>query len=156
MLDFDDKELLEGFEEEFKKKKRNKRSGNRFPSWIIIAIILVAGVFFFLYKKPDTVKVQTNKTPTVELTEGQQSPIQTRQISSSTVLSAEEGKTIETVSTARIKGSSDKLTPTPSISMPSEESEKLTAGTDIALTGSALVQSTETVVHNTTSGQLTI
>jgi len=156
MLDFDDKELLEGFEEEFKKKKRNKRSGNRFPSWIIIAIILVAGVFFFLYKKPDTVKVQTNKTPTVELTEGQQSLIQTRQISSSTVLSAEEGKTIETVSTARIKGSSDKLTPTPSISMPSEESEKLTAGTDIALTGSALVQSTETVVHNTTSGQLTI
>ncbi|HOU19617.1 MAG TPA: hypothetical protein PK898_05970, partial [Flexilinea sp.] len=85
MLDFDDKELLEGFEEEFKKKKRNKRSGNRFPSWIIIAIILVAGVFFFLYKKPDTVKVQTNKTPTVELTEGQQSLIQTRQISSSTV-----------------------------------------------------------------------
>ena len=44
-------------------------------------------------------KVQTNKTPTVELTEGQQSLIQTRQISSSTVLSAEEGKTIEKVST---------------------------------------------------------
>ena len=156
MLDFDDKELLEGFEEEFKKKKRNKRSGNRFPSWIIIAIILVAGVFFFLYKKPDTVKVQTNKTPTVELTEGQQSPIQTRQISSSTVLSAEEGKTIETASTAQVKGSSDKLTPTPSTSMPSEESEKLTVGTGIAVTGSALVQSTETVVHNTVSDQLKI
>jgi len=53
MLDFDDKELLEGFEEEFKKKKRNKRSGNRFPSWIIIAKSL-SPVFSSFYIKNRT------------------------------------------------------------------------------------------------------
>ncbi len=146
MLDFDDKELLEGFEEEFKKKKRNKRSENRFPSWIIVTIILVAAIFFFLNKRPDTVKVQISETPRTEFTEVQQFSVSTQQISSSTILSTEEGKTTKIVSTAQLKGVPDHVTSTPY-----ERSEKITAGTDAVLTGSSLIQTSGTVVPNTTA-----
>lgn len=151
MLDFDDKELLEGFEEEFKKKKRNKRSGNRFPSWIIVAIILIAAIFFFLYKRPDTGKIPTSGTPAIEFTQVLQFSSPTQQMNSSAGLSTEEEKTRETDSSAQVNGVSNKATSTPDMG-----SKKIAAGTVTGSPNPDLVQNTTPVVHNTTSGQLLI
>lgn len=151
MLDFDDKELLEGFEEEFKKKKRNKRSGNRFPSWIIVAIILIAAIFFFLYKRPDTGKIPTSGTPAIEFTQVLQFSSPTQQMNSSAGLSTEEGKMPETDSSAQVNGVSNKATSTPDMG-----SKKIAADTVTGSPNPNLVQNTTPVVHNTTSRQLPI
>lgn len=47
MLDFDKNEVFEGFEGEFAKKKRVRRSGGNFPAWgFLIALLALAGVVF--------------------------------------------------------------------------------------------------------------
>lgn len=58
MLDFDKNEVFEGFEGEFKKKKRVRRSMGNFPSWGLLLILLaVAGAVYGYFRgafTPDT------------------------------------------------------------------------------------------------------
>lgn len=65
MLDFDDKEFYEGFENEFNKGKRKRRNNGQFPAWVAIVLILVAGVSFFFYKNQNQPKTDLAGTETV-------------------------------------------------------------------------------------------
>ena len=66
MLDFDDKEFYEGFENEFKKGKRKRRNDGQFPGWVAIVLIIVAGVSFFFYKNQNQPKTDLAGTETVQ------------------------------------------------------------------------------------------
>ena len=65
MLDFDDKEFYEGFENEFNKGKRKRRNDGQFPGWVAIVLIIVAGVLFFFYKNQNQPKTDLAGTETV-------------------------------------------------------------------------------------------
>ncbi|GEM_PF-6153382 len=69
MLDFDNNEVFESFEDEFRKKKRKVRNGGQFPSWVALVLLLTAGAAFFFYKNQTQTLPQPDVTPSVMISE---------------------------------------------------------------------------------------
>lgn len=46
-MEFDEKEIFESFENEFNRKEKSKRPGNRFPAWIVPILIILAGAAYY-------------------------------------------------------------------------------------------------------------
>lgn len=71
MLDFDKNEVFEGFEGEFKKKKRGRRSMDNFPAWgLLLILLVVAGAVYGYFQgafTPDTSIISQTITVTAKV-----------------------------------------------------------------------------------------
>ncbi|MHC1773127.1 MAG: hypothetical protein AB9907_15625 [Flexilinea sp.] len=89
MMDFDNEEVFESFEDEFQKKRRRRRSGSVIPPWMFIILILAVAASVFLIRR-----LSAPEKPVPEFT-----PSVTEEIVIETESAADQSLLIPTVST---------------------------------------------------------
>ena len=89
MMDFDNEEVFESFEDEFQKKRRRRRSGSVIPPWMFIILILAVAASVFLIRR-----LSAPEKPVPEFT-----PSVTEEIVIETESTADQSLLIPTVST---------------------------------------------------------